>query len=64
MTSRTAFQFTLNFVNFPNAIEDRQKFDRLVNQCINVRLMKSHNLSAYSSIQYCRGNKNPFEIGK
>lgn len=50
-------------MNFPNSQEDQRKFNKIVNQCINYKLKNLHNLTAYSSIEYCRGQKSLFEIG-
>ncbi|KAG5670310.1 hypothetical protein PVAND_000586 [Polypedilum vanderplanki] len=51
-------KLTFDFVNFPNFAEDREAYNVIINQCINYKLMKSHNLSAYSSLEYCRKQEN------
>jgi hypothetical protein len=36
----------------------------VLNQCINYKLIRSHNLSAYSSLEYCRGEDSSIEPGE
>lgn len=57
-------QINFDFVGFTNATEDRAKYNRIINQCINIDLMKSHNLSGFSSIEYCTHEENLVDIGK
>ena len=57
------FQLTFDFINFANYDKDQAAHNRIINQCINFRLKNQHNLTAYSSIEYCRNNKPMFDVG-
>ena len=46
-------KLTFDVVDYINVKEDRVKFNKLVNICINTELMGNYNLSGYSSIEYC-----------
>lgn len=57
-------QINFDFIGFPNASEDREKFNRIVNQCINVELKELYELEGYSSIEYCTQNEAIVKLGK
>uniref|UniRef100_A0A8D8PGS8 (northern house mosquito) hypothetical protein n=1 Tax=Culex pipiens TaxID=7175 RepID=A0A8D8PGS8_CULPI len=38
---------------FENGAKDRSTYGQLINVCVNHELNRSHNLSAYSEIEYC-----------
>lgn len=61
--TRFYFQITFDFIEFANSSEDRDNFNQIVNQCINMEL-EIYNLSGYSSIEYCVQYENPTKIGK
>lgn len=46
-------QLIFDFVKYPNAEEHRKLFNELINKCVNLEIMGTFNLSAYSSIDYC-----------
>lgn len=56
-------QINFNFIGYPNASEDREKFNRIVNQCINAELKELYELEGYSSIEYCTQNDTIVAIG-
>lgn len=45
-------KLNFDFVNYPFVKEDRSKFNRVVNVCINKQLA-NYNLTGFSSIEYC-----------
>lgn len=40
-------------MDYPNATQDRVKYSKIVNQCVNIELMRSHKLQGFSTIEYC-----------
>jgi hypothetical protein len=57
-------QINFDFIGFANSTEDRAYFNKIINQCINVDLMKLHNLKGFSSIEYCTQKENITKIGE
>ena len=56
-------KLTFDFVDYINVKDDRVKFNKLVNICINRELMRNYNLSGYSSIEYCiHENQSPLGV--
>jgi hypothetical protein len=53
-----------DFIGFVNASEDREKFNKIVNQCINVEMIELHDLKSFSSIEYCTQKEVHTKIGK
>lgn len=49
---------------FRHGVEDDFEFGKIVNECINYRLKKSHQLEAYSRIQSCDVKERVEKIGK
>lgn len=57
------FQLTFDFINFTNYDKDQAAYNQIINQCINFKLKNEYNLTAYSSIEYCRYSKPMFDVG-
>lgn len=60
-----AFQLIFDFIKYTNVDEHRALYDDLLNKCVNVELMNSYSLRAFSSIEYCvKSGNNERELGK
>lgn len=62
-TNNEPLPLNSGIVKFTNASEDREKYNRQVNQCVNLELMEVYRLQAFSSIEYCSNYKNTAEKG-
>lgn len=51
-------------VKYPNAEEHRDKYNEIINKCVNVDLNNNYNLLAYSEIEYCIKNEELEPQGK
>uniref|UniRef100_A0A8D8L8R5 Nose resistant to fluoxetine protein 6 n=6 Tax=Culex pipiens TaxID=7175 RepID=A0A8D8L8R5_CULPI len=47
------FAYIMEPAAFENGAKDRSTYGQLINVCVNHELNRSHNLSAYSEIEYC-----------
>lgn len=56
-------QINFEFIGYANSSMDREKFNRIVNQCINVELMELYALEGYSSIEFCTQKNAELEKG-
>lgn len=56
-------RISLKFLEYQNASADRQEYDRLINQCVNLELMESYQLEGFSSIEYCTNGESSIGIG-
>lgn len=52
-TKTTFSQILFDSVDYPNSTQDRVKYSKIVNQCVNVELMRNYKLRGYSTIEYC-----------
>lgn len=55
-------KLNFDFVNYPFVKEDRSKFNRVVNVCINKQLV-NYNLTGFSSIEYCLRHEQRIPTG-
>lgn len=60
---RNFSEATLDPFRFHHAVEDKLEFEELANECINYNLKKSHQLQAFSEIQYCDIRGRVDELG-
>ncbi|CRK96295.1 CLUMA_CG009715, isoform A [Clunio marinus] len=56
------YKINFDFINYANSSEDRKKYNKIINQCINVELMELYDLKGFSSIEYCTTNRNATKI--
>jgi hypothetical protein len=57
-------KLNFEFIDYPAAREDRLRFNRDVNICINKQLMDNYNLSGFSSIEYCLRRDKRIQLGE
>lgn len=57
-------QLIFDFVRYPNAESDRMAYNKIINKCINIELVDNYNVSAFSTVEYCKVNKNKKPLGK
>lgn len=55
-------QITFDPNTYKNAKSDGEKYNKIVNQCVNLMLKKDHGLMAYSEITNCATNRDVKEV--
>ena len=54
----------LNPYVYHEGVQDRFKYNKIINQCINHKLKRESLLMAHSEVQYCEVKGESKEIGK
>jgi len=57
-------RLTFDFIGYRFVDEDRLSFNRIINICVNKKLMNNNNLKAFSSIEYCVRRDHRVPIGR
>lgn len=57
------FQYIFDVSVFKDTPKDRERYADLVETCINYKLNKTYQLTAYTEIEVCDKNEEPFEVG-
>lgn len=59
-------QITYDAHSIEGGMDDRIKYDKWINRCVNWELKHKYNLKAYSQVEYCITNekKSRYVVGK